>query len=701
MFSDQRGAGFPRVFQDTVDMGAVERAAGLQLFWTDPDPIDFGTRLSEVQLNATANVAGQFSYVPPIGVLLLAGEDQTLSVTFMPDDTVNYSAVSTTVRIDVIKADPAILWNRPVEIVVGTPLGEAQLNATANTSGQFQYDPPAGTVLDVGEEQVLSTTFVPVDTANFNVVVATTTIDVIESQDFGDAPAGYPVTLADDGARHGLSSLFLGSQVDGEQDGQSSPQADADNDDGVTAIASFVAAEGSETLSSLRVRTSAAGKLDGWFDFNQDGDWDDPGEQVLGGVELLAGDNVISLTIPAASLSGNTFARFRISTAGGLAPTGGAADGEVEDYLTEILDGAQKPVVSIDPAGRSLTIAIDAPTLSVRDAAGVDRFVSPQSDVGQLVVNGTGAREVFTLVLSPGSVLPPDGLDLRGGGGNDTLVLEGDDSVLDLTDPQLLLRELAAVDVSGSDVSTLLLDGDVIERLSPQQATLLIVAGSGDLITVTDANDWLMADPIRLGNRFLLTANRVAGRPATIQLETPNVWQNLLLKGDVNGDGIVTGGDALRIVNELGRRSFSDPETRALLAPTDVAVWPGLYFDHNGDGRASALDALRVINDLTRQSLAAADSAESLWAPADSGSPSGIVVPIVVEPPRSQPQASKPAAVFGSDAEASGGDVHSLAKLRTTTIGRRDTDPGSLEPASVDLLLADASALDQLIGSDQ
>jgi hypothetical protein len=51
-------------------------------------------------------------------------------------------------------------------MVYGTALGAAQLNATANTPGTFVYDPPAGTVLDIGS-QTLTATFTPADTTDY------------------------------------------------------------------------------------------------------------------------------------------------------------------------------------------------------------------------------------------------------------------------------------------------------------------------------------------------------------------------------------------------------------------------------------------------------------------------------------------------------------------------------------------------------
>ena len=51
---------------------------------------------------------------------------------------------------------------------------------------------------------------------------------LIEFVDFGDLPAPYPVTLAEDGARHFAVGPYLGQIRGGEADGQHSPNADAD-----------------------------------------------------------------------------------------------------------------------------------------------------------------------------------------------------------------------------------------------------------------------------------------------------------------------------------------------------------------------------------------------------------------------------------------------------------------------------------------
>jgi len=56
--------------------------------WATPAAITHGAALSSTQLNATANVAGSFAYIPAAGAILSAGTN-TLLVTFTPTDATN------------------------------------------------------------------------------------------------------------------------------------------------------------------------------------------------------------------------------------------------------------------------------------------------------------------------------------------------------------------------------------------------------------------------------------------------------------------------------------------------------------------------------------------------------------------------------------------------------------------------------------
>jgi hypothetical protein len=98
--------------------------------WANPSPITYWTLLSSTQLNATANVPGTFAYSQPIYTLLPAGTN-TLSVTFTPTDSTDYTIATASVTLVVNPATPQISWATPAPISFGTPLSGIQLNATA------------------------------------------------------------------------------------------------------------------------------------------------------------------------------------------------------------------------------------------------------------------------------------------------------------------------------------------------------------------------------------------------------------------------------------------------------------------------------------------------------------------------------------------------------------------------------------------
>ncbi len=66
--------------------------------WPTPAAISYGTALSAAQLNATALIPGTFVYTPSAGNVIAAGT-QTLSATFTPTDTANYTTAQATVSL--------------------------------------------------------------------------------------------------------------------------------------------------------------------------------------------------------------------------------------------------------------------------------------------------------------------------------------------------------------------------------------------------------------------------------------------------------------------------------------------------------------------------------------------------------------------------------------------------------------------------
>jgi hypothetical protein len=144
--------------------------------WATPAAITYGIALSSTQLNATASVPGTFAYTPVAGTGLSPGS-QTLSVTFTPTDTADYSTATASVTLVVNKATPTITWATPASITYGMVLSSTQLNATASVTGTFVYSPAAGTTPAVGSD-TLSVTFTPTDTTDYTTATASVTLVV-------------------------------------------------------------------------------------------------------------------------------------------------------------------------------------------------------------------------------------------------------------------------------------------------------------------------------------------------------------------------------------------------------------------------------------------------------------------------------------------------------------------------------------------
>jgi Flp pilus assembly CpaE family ATPase len=136
--------------------------------WATPAPISYGAALSAAQFNAASSIQGKFAYTPAAGEVLTAGT-HTLTATFTPADTTNYSTAQAAVSLTVAKATPSLTWPKSAPIAYGAELSATQLNATASVPGKFAYSPAAGTVLTAGV-QTLSVTFTPTDITDYTTV---------------------------------------------------------------------------------------------------------------------------------------------------------------------------------------------------------------------------------------------------------------------------------------------------------------------------------------------------------------------------------------------------------------------------------------------------------------------------------------------------------------------------------------------------
>ena len=150
------------------------------ILWATPLPIKVNQPLSAAELNATASTAGTFNYTPAAGTSFSSTGNYTLSVSFTPTDLSNFNVVPNT-QVQILVSDkdnPVVTWTNPTTITYGTTLSGSQLNATASVPGNFVYNPPIGTLLNAGVNQILSVSFTPSNQVNYNNVSATVQITV-------------------------------------------------------------------------------------------------------------------------------------------------------------------------------------------------------------------------------------------------------------------------------------------------------------------------------------------------------------------------------------------------------------------------------------------------------------------------------------------------------------------------------------------
>jgi hypothetical protein len=156
----------------------------------------------------------------------------------------------------------------------------------------------------------------------------------------------YQTLYDSNGARHAIDrTIYLGVSIDADPDGQPNFVASGDdfdgNDDEDGVFFTTYVVQG--YVAMLSVGATGAGYFSGWVDFNNDGDWDDIGEHVFADQPLAPGVSHLFYQVPMAAVPGFTYARFRFSRETGLNYYGCAKDGEVEDYLVQIMRNTCPP----------------------------------------------------------------------------------------------------------------------------------------------------------------------------------------------------------------------------------------------------------------------------------------------------------------------------------------------------------------------
>jgi uncharacterized repeat protein (TIGR01451 family) len=160
--------------------------------------------------------------------------------------------------------------------------------------------------------------------------------------DFSDAPATYGTP-----SHTVVAGTRLGA-IDPDSEAAAQPSATAtlddttgtDDEDGIN----LPTLNQGQTATITATVAGAGGYLQGWIDFNGDGDFADAGEQVanniqdnlVGDTNNTAGTIAFSVNVPANAVTAQTYARFRWSSTLNLDATTDATNGEVEDYALTI-----------------------------------------------------------------------------------------------------------------------------------------------------------------------------------------------------------------------------------------------------------------------------------------------------------------------------------------------------------------------------
>jgi len=268
--------------------------------------------------------------------------------------------------------------------------------------------------------------------------------------------------------------------------------------------------------------------------------------------------------------------------------------------------GTQQAVVNfpshaVEISQGAARLLVDSGQIVVR-ASGAELLSVPLATTNAVTVQGTEPEDHLTIVADDQFAIPSGGYDLIGAGDGNRLAVESGITPIDFTNPLLKVSDFQTIDLTDPGGQSVIVDRVAVESMSPIAKQIQILGDPLDVVSVSDAKAWRLVEGLESDGRLFVIGQHVV-TAEELHVSTGRPWQNYLVRSDVNNDGEVTVLDALRGINELIRRDFSDPVTQQLVDPTSLEAWPGIYFDQDGDGRANASDVLRVINELIRNAV--------------------------------------------------------------------------------------------------
>ncbi len=422
--------------------------------------------------------------------------------------------------------------------------------------------------------------------------------DIQGSDDFGNAEEslGYPTSLSRNGARHAVGALFLGTSTDREPNSQVTDDGDERGGaQGVAWLTSLVSAA-QPTTASILVQSSQIGKLDAWIDFNQDGDWEDPFEQIFASEDISAGGNLLTFQIPVGASAGVTYSRVRLSSVGGLSFSGPAADGEVEDYLVEIVEaGNVEANVYLTTANSIVTTQQGQVAVAT---AGTTIYSSPISGLNRLRIFGNDNSN--TLKIADLDGLGSVQVEFDGQTGSDMFAITGTEQRLDLAQSQAAFRNLQTIDLTTGRNNLLVISPSSLSAITDESSVLVVRQSADNQVLLTPG--WDIGRPELVDGKFQHILRQGNGE---LRLENDHPWTNPLELLDINGDSFVSPIDALLGINRLNLSG-----SLALGLPAESDLERHRYWDVNRDNFLSPIDVLLIINYLNQQGVAGEGEAQ-------------------------------------------------------------------------------------------
>ncbi len=285
------------------------------------------------------------------------------------------SSNANTFTIENVGTLPLTLSGAPLVSITGT--GAAAYSVTTNP----------GTTINGGTNTSFEITFTPPTFGTYNATVS------ISSNDPDENPYTFSITgIGTDpyctaGATDGLDNGIVLVQFNTINNATSSFENYGD----YTALSTDVQ-QGSSHNLIVEVNIPGAFTFNqrAWIDWNQDFDFDDPGEEYdLGtlfgaGTNIPAGNSPLSITVPNTAIIGTT--RMRIANNFNTVPAscGILAFGEYEDYSLNVISGTPQPEIDVTGFGTSITSGNTTPA------------TADGTDFGS-VTTGTTANNTFTI----------------------------------------------------------------------------------------------------------------------------------------------------------------------------------------------------------------------------------------------------------------------------------------------------------------